>query len=110
MRSEYFMCSMGVRQYDDLSPLLLALFFKDFAQHMTKVYHGLNIADTCYPSLKNENLVFLKHFVLLYADDTVILSENELQQVLNGVYNYCINNCLHVITDKIKIKYYLEER
>ena len=105
MRSEYFMCSMGVRQGDNLSPLLFALFLNDFAQHMTKVYHGLNIADTCYPSLKNENLVFLKLFVLLYAEDIGILSENEheLQQALNGVYNYCIKNCLHVNTDKTKI-------
>ena len=95
---------MGVRQGDNLSPLLFALFLNDFAQHMTKVYHGLNIADTCHPSLKNENLVFLKLFVLLYADDTVILSENEheLQQALNGVYNYCIKNCLHVNTIKTK--------
>ena len=94
MRSEYFMCGMGVRQGDNLSPLLFALFLNDFAQHMTKVYHGLNIADTCYPSLKSKNLVFLKIFVLLYADDTVILSENEheLQQALNGVYNYCTKN------------------
>ena len=61
---------------------------------MTKVYHGLNITDTCYPSLKHENLVLLKLFVLLYADDTVILSENEheSQQALNGVYNYCIKS------------------
>ena len=78
MRPEYFMCSMGVLQGDNLSPLLFVLFLNDFAQHMTKVYHGLNISDTCYPSLKNQNLVvFLKLFVLPYADDTVILSENE---------------------------------
>ena len=97
--------NMSVRQGDNLSPLLFALFLNDFAQHMTKVYHGLNIADRCYPSLKNKNLVFLKLFDLLYADDTVILSENEheLQQVLNGVYNYCIKSCLHVNTHKTKI-------
>ena len=73
---------------------------------MTKVYHGINIADICYPSLKSENLVFLKLFVLLYADDTVILSKNEheLQQALNGIYNYCIKIVYMLInTDKTKI-------
>ena len=100
MRSDCFICSMGVRQGDNLSPWCLHYF----AQHMTKVYHRLNSADTCYPSLKSENLVFLKLFVLLYADDIVILSKNkhELQQALNGVYNYCTKNCLHVNTDKQK--------
>ena len=39
MRSEYFMCSTGIRQGDKLSPLMFALFFIDFAKHMTKVYH-----------------------------------------------------------------------
>ena len=42
MMSEYLMCSTGVPQGGNLSALLL----NDFTQHMTEVYHGLNITDT----------------------------------------------------------------
>ena len=47
----------------------------------------------------------MKLFVLLYAADTVILSENEheLQQALYGVYNYYLKHGLHINIDKIKI-------
>ena len=46
------------------------------------------IAQSCYPSLINsEDIVLLKLFVLLYADDTIIFAENEieLQLVFNKV-------------------------
>ena len=44
-------------------------------------------------------------FALLYADDTVILSENEteLQNALDLVHEYCIMNKLTVNTSKTKI-------
>ena len=43
---------------------------------------------SCYPSLENEDALFLKLFVLLYADDTIILTENErdLQTALDSVH------------------------
>ena len=46
---------------------------------------------SCYPSLENEDALFLKLFVLLYADDTIILAENErdLQTALDSVHEYC---------------------
>ena len=56
---------------------------------VSTAYGGLNIAQSCYPSLINsEDIVFLKLFVLLYADGTIILAENEieLQLALNKVY------------------------
>ena len=41
--------------------------------------------------MNSEDTVLLKLFVLLYADDTIILAENEieLQLALNKVYEYC---------------------
>ena len=46
------------------------------------------MSQSCYPSLENEDALFLKLFVLLYADDTIILAENErdLQTALDSVH------------------------
>ena len=55
-----------------------------FLHYISQSYKGLNISRTCYPSLSNEYLLFLK---LLYADDTVIVTENDrnLQMVLDTI-------------------------
>ena len=80
MISDYFMCNIGVRQGDNLSPVLFALLIYDFTEYVSTTYGGLNIAQSCYPSLINsEDIVLLKLFVLLYADDTIILVENEIE-------------------------------
>ena len=69
------------------------------------MYGGLNIAETCYPVLHNETIVLLRLFVLLYADDTVLLAENEheLQLALDSVYEYCMMHKLTVNISKTKI-------
>ena len=77
MISDYFMCNIGVRQGDNLSPGLFALFINDFTKYDSTAHGGLNIAQSCYPSLMNsEDIVSLKLFVLQYADDTIILAKN----------------------------------
>ena len=87
--SHLFSCNEGVRPGDTLSPLLFALFMNDFLYHISQSHKELNISRTCYPSLSNEDLVFFKLFVLLYADDTIILAENDrdLQMALDSVQN-----------------------
>ena len=63
------------------------------------------MTQSCYPSLENEDALFLKLFVLLYADDTIILAEKErdLQTALDSVHEYCTKFKLIVIINKIKI-------
>ena len=77
---------------------------------ISTAYGGLNIAQSCYPSLINseDNIVLLKLFVLLYADDTIILAENEieLQLALNKVYEYCMMFKLSVNITKTKIIFF----
>ena len=107
------MCNIGVRQ-GDLSPVLFALFINDFTEHVSTAYGGLNIAQSCYPSLINS-----EYIVLFYADDTIILAENEVefqlaliefqlaliefQLALNKVYEYCMMYKIYVNTIKTKI-------
>ena len=88
MISEYFMCNVGVRQGDNPSPLLFALFINDFKDYISMTYTGLNISDSCYPILNDQNIVLLQLFILLYADDTIILAENEheLQHALTSIH------------------------
>ena len=103
MISDYCMCNIGVRQGDNLSLVLFVLFINDFTEYVSTAYEGLNIAQSCYPALINsEDIVLLKLFVLLYADDTIILAENEteLQLALNKVYEYCMMSKLSVNTTK----------
>ena len=75
--SDYFPCNIGVKQGDNLSPLLFALFINEFSHYVGMSYKGLCVSKLCYPSLESEDALFLKLFVLLYADDTIILAENE---------------------------------
>lgn len=53
----------------------------------------------------NELFSLLKIFILLYADDTVIIAEsaNDLQEALNTYEQYCENWKLKVNTSKTKI-------
>ena len=55
--------------------------------------------------MNSEDIVLLKLFVLLYADDTIILAENEIefQLQLNKVYEYCMMFKLSVNTTKTTI-------
>ena len=63
------------------------------------------MSQSCYPSLENEDALFLKLFVLLYADNTIILAENErdLQTALDSVQEYCTKFKLIVNINKTKI-------
>ena len=76
-----------------------------FLQFISRSYTGLNISDTSYPSLADGHIVLLIVFALLYADDTVVLSENEkeLQLARNSVHEYCTMYNLTVNTSKTKI-------
>ena len=90
--------------------VLFALFINDFNQYISTAYGGLNIVQSCYPSLNDEDIVLLKLFVLLYADDTIILAENEkeLQLALDKVHQYCTMYKLSINIAKRKLLYFLE--
>ena len=70
-----------------------------------KSYKRLCVSKSCYLSLESEDALLLKLFVLLYADDTIILAENErdLQRALNSIHEYYNKFKLIVNTNKTKI-------
>ena len=105
--SDYFNCKIGVRQGENLSPWLFAIFLNDFEFSVSRKYAGLSeLGHDINQILRDDDVEhFLKIYVLLYADDTIVLAESssELQKTLDAVHQYCENWKLTVDTDKTKI-------
>ena len=78
-RTQPFECLLGVRQGECLSLFLLSMYINDIEDYvMTHGFQGVNTGH-------------VRMFLLLYADATVIISENrqDLQLGLDIVENYC---------------------
>ena len=102
-KTDFFLSNIGVRQGENLSPLLFNLFLNDVEDYL-RVNGAQGIF--CSSHDKDETIVtFLKMFVLLYADDTVILSDSaeSLQNALNIYAQYCETWKLTVNLDKSKV-------
>ena len=106
--SEMFKVEVGVRQGENLSPVLFSLYLNDMNTYLKDKMNGLK---TISDELVNCNMnfeeidVFLKLFILLYADDTIIFAENakDLQKGLSCVKDYCDKWKLKLNAAKCKI-------
>ena len=100
--SDPFPCQVGVRQGENLSPLLFAMFLNDFKSFLKEKYNGLKKLSE---SILKELNIYLKIFCLLYADDTIILAESPFQllKALDALNLYCNKWGLKVNVDKTKV-------
>ena len=99
IKSEYFASNAGVRQGENLSPLLFSLYINDLEEYL--LANGNNFID-----FKDEICnSYVKLLVLLYADDTIVLSNTAagLQKALEDLYNYCTKWKLQVNSSKTKV-------
>ena len=93
--TEAFMCPHGLKQGDNCSPILFALFINELANDiMQSGKHGVTLS----PDL-------IEMFILLFADDIVLLSTTVvgLQRQLNILHDTACRLNLTVNHDKSKI-------
>ena len=87
--SQEFLYSIGVRQGCVLSPLLFNLFINDVVELLQSEKIGISAGEAII-------------FILLYADDIVLLAENEndLQYMVNKLRIFCEESKMYVNTSK----------
>ena len=97
--TNYFVTDSGVRQGDNLSPVLFNIYLNDLAEELNNLKLGVNINDFCVS-------------LLLYADDIVLLSENEenLQKMLCYVREWCQKWQMTVNIEKTKVLHFRKKR
>ena len=99
--SAFFPSFSGVRQGENLSPILFALYLNDLHSFLrSKSVNGITLNEN-----SDELLVYLRLLILLYADDTVLFSnsESDFQYSLDVFDTYCKNWKLTVNASKTKI-------
>ena len=93
--TEWFESMAGVRQGDNLSPLLFNIFLNDLVNELKSLNLGIKFGH-------------LKICMLLYADDIVLISDNEnhLQKMLSHVHTWCKKWQLSINTDKTQVVHF----
>ena len=94
----FFFSLIGVRQGEHLSPILFSFYLNDLETFLS----NNNVNGISFNISEQDLSIYLKPFVILYADDTVIISDSQkdLQNKLNIFDLYCKEWKLTVNTSK----------
>ena len=87
----------------NLSTLLFSIYLCDLKSFISTKCDGLTYIENIQAEFLDEEIVtFFKLYLLLYADDTVLLAENpkDLQNSLNKMKKYCDTFDLTINVDK----------
>ena len=87
--SDMFTSGVGVRQGENLSPLLFALYINDFKAFITSRYPGLKDIENAALAEGLDHLALKNVGVMLYADDTLLLAESEEDLQMHGSQRNC---------------------
>ena len=84
--SDLLISNRGLKQGDNVSPILFSMYLDDLEDYFDA--DGIDGVTIDYDS--DDISVFLKIFVLLYADDTIIISDNaeNFQKCLDSFFEY----------------------
>ena len=91
----WFSVSSGVKQGDNLSPTLFSIYINDLAVTLKELNLGIDINGQ-------------KLCILLYADDLVLIAENEkdLQTLLNKMNEWCLRWKLNININKSNVVHF----
>jgi hypothetical protein len=109
-KTEYFACNVGISQVENIFPFLFSFYLNDLEQFL----HDRNSKglDSIAKDIEDELDIFLRLFILLYADDMVLFSDSaeDLQVQLNNFSEYCDTWKLKVNISKTKIVVFTRAR
>ena len=83
----FFDSNIGVRQGENLSPILFTFYLNDLEHYLSaRQVHGIEC-----DVLTDDAQLYFKLLVFLYADGTVLFSDNgdDIQHALNVFEEYC---------------------
>jgi hypothetical protein len=104
--SDFFVSNIGLRQGENLSPVLYCIFINDLKEFLSTNVTGLTLPHELANSFLFDDVeAFVHLYLLLYADDTVILSESpqNMQKCLNLLKSYCNIWGLNINVKKTKV-------